>query len=143
MEDIKIDMTNQEAIKALQEFALNYGLNDKMIDAFGKAIRALEEQPCNDCISREALLAKIDAERKYLLDLKMDGAEHIVVHHARRIIEDMPPVIPQPKVWKWTKTYEPNDAEPFILWKCECCGLPERIKTHYCPSCGARMEVEE
>lgn len=45
MEDIKIDMTNQEAIKALQEFALNYGLNSKMIDAFGKAIRALEDQP--------------------------------------------------------------------------------------------------
>lgn len=45
MEDVKIDMTNEEAIKALQEFALNYGLNNKMIDAFGKAIRALEDQP--------------------------------------------------------------------------------------------------
>ena len=51
-----------------------------------------EMQPCDDCISRTALLAKIDEERKHLLNLKMDGAEHIIVHHARRIIEDMPSV---------------------------------------------------
>lgn len=47
------------------------------------------------------------------------------------------------KVWKWIKTYEPNDAEPFILWKCEHCGLSERIKKNYCPNCGEKMEVEE
>lgn len=49
-----------------------------------------EAQHCEDCISRTELLAKIDEERKHLLELKMDGAEHIIVHHARRIIEDMP-----------------------------------------------------
>jgi hypothetical protein len=54
-----------------------------------------EMQPCDDCISRTALLAKIDEERKHLLDLKMDGAEHILVHHARRIVEDMPTVTPK------------------------------------------------
>lgn len=54
-----------------------------------------EMQPCDDCISRTKLLSRIDAERKHLLDLKMDGAEHIIVHHARRIIEDMPSVTPQ------------------------------------------------
>ena len=54
-----------------------------------------EMQSCEDCISRTALLAKIDEERKHLLDLKMDGAEHILVHHARRIIEDMPAVTPK------------------------------------------------
>lgn len=47
------------------------------------------------------------------------------------------------KEGEWIKTYEPNDAEPFILWKCEICGLSERIKTRYCPNCGAKMEVEE
>lgn len=53
------------------------------------------QQPCEDCISRTRLLARIDEERKHLLDIKMDGAEHIIVHHARRIIEDMPPVTPK------------------------------------------------
>lgn len=53
-----------------------------------------ELEPCDDCISRKRLLSRIDAERKHLLDIKMDGAEHIIVHHARRIIEDMPSVTP-------------------------------------------------
>ena len=58
-------------------------------------VQVVLKEPCEDCISRAALLARIDEERKHLLDLKMDGAEHIIVHHARRIIEDMPPVTPQ------------------------------------------------
>ena len=45
MEDIKINMTNQEAIEALQEYAISRGLPKKMVDAFGKAIRALENEP--------------------------------------------------------------------------------------------------
>lgn len=49
----------------------------------------------NDLISRTELLERIDDERKHLLDLNMDGAEHIIVHHARRIIEDMPAVTPK------------------------------------------------
>lgn len=53
-----------------------------------------KQLPCEDCVSRKKLLSRIDAERKHLLDLKMDGAEHVVVHHARRIIEDMPSVTP-------------------------------------------------
>lgn len=53
------------------------------------------QQTCEDCISRTKLLSRIDAERKHLLGLNMDGAEHIIVHHARRIIEDMPSVTPQ------------------------------------------------
>lgn len=52
------------------------------------------QQPCEDCISRTELLSRIDEERKHLLDIKMDGAEHVIVHHARRIIEDMPSVTP-------------------------------------------------
>ena len=47
--------------------------------------------------------------------------------------------------YKSTEFYNitPNDAEPFILWKCEHCGLSERIKKNYCPNCGEKMEVEE
>lgn len=65
-------------------------------EAYKKIMCHCEEQePCEDCISRTTLLARIDDERKHLLDLKMDGAEHILVHHARRIIEDMPSVTPK------------------------------------------------
>ena len=73
MEDVRIDMTNQEAIKALQEFALNYGLNGKMIDAFGKAIRALENQPEWISVS-DRLPANADiTEKEYLVQFANDG----------------------------------------------------------------------
>ena len=99
-------------------------------------------QPCGDCISREALLAKIDEERKYLLALKMDGAEHIVVHHARRIIEDIPPVTPQPKIGRWEVTYNNGDIYHLRCSACkeEDCRMYPTDK--YCPNCGAKMEVE-
>lgn len=53
-------------------------------------VKALESQPCEDSISRTEALRLIDEERQHLLRLNMDGAEHIIVHYARRIIEDMP-----------------------------------------------------
>lgn len=80
---------------------LGYGLGEKV-------------KPCEDCVSRKELLSRIDAERRHLLDIGMDGAEHIIVHHARRIIEDMPSVKPQrpnreTEIWERIKAYIMSD----------------------------------
>jgi hypothetical protein len=92
-------MTNEKAIEILEEcwrYSRTYKYTDAEIrEALEIAIKALEQQPSEDCISRTELLSRIDAERKHLLDIKMDGAEHVIVHHARRIIEDMPSVTPK------------------------------------------------
>lgn len=85
-------MTKEEAIEVFKNDIEICTIQQKQ--ACDMAIKALEQQICEDCINRTELLARIDAERKHLLDIKMDGAEHIVVHHARRIIEDMPSVTP-------------------------------------------------
>lgn len=122
-------------------------------EAYQKIMTHCEEQePCGDCISREALLAKIDEERKYLLALKMDGAEHIVVHHARRIIEDIPSVTPQPKTGRWSEK-EVNSETAIMVWQSARCSVCDRYHTtpymyyfdnyKFCPNCGARMGVEE
>lgn len=93
-------MTKEEAIheieKVFEPAFVNY-----IITALTEGATSSDEdqQPCEDTISRTELLTKIDEERKHLLDLKMDGAEHIIVHHARRIIEDMPSVTPQQTSW--------------------------------------------
>lgn len=143
-------MTREEAIAILRN-EKEYTPYYKRKVALGKAIKALEQEPCEDCISRTELLSRIDAERKYLLNFKMDGAEHIIVHHARRIIEDMPPVTPQPKRgrWEWVQ----YDSNPNIgNWHCSECRtiiphMPEETDNtpiyKWCPMCGARMEVEE
>jgi hypothetical protein len=64
---------------------------DRLLNALDDADRINSElEPCDDCISRKEALRLIDKERQHLLRLNMDGAEHIIVHYARRIIEDMP-----------------------------------------------------
>ena len=88
-----------------------------MAEVFDLAIKALEQEQSEDCISRTKLLSRIDAERKHLLDLKMGGAEHIIVHHARRIIEDMPSVTPKAR-WIPCSERLPEDIKPVIVtWK--------------------------
>lgn len=145
-------MTKAEAKEILKYMKSN--LNDSQMfarhdEALDLAIKALEQQPCEDCISRERLLARIDEERKHLLDLKMDGAEHIIVHHARRIIEDMPSVTPQPKRGKWiphivNDKYESIDRD--VCSECHTCFYGERTGDwKYCPECGSdnREEADE
>jgi hypothetical protein len=73
MEDIKINMTNQEAIEALQEYALNRGLNKKMVDAFGKAIRALENEPVLISVSDRLPANANITEKEYLVQFANDG----------------------------------------------------------------------
>lgn len=82
-EQVHTSMTREQAINYLKSSGMSDEQIKSVIDAF----------TCDDCISRTELLTKIDEERKHLLAIKMDGAEHIIVHHARRIIEDMPTVM--------------------------------------------------
>ena len=65
-------MTIDEAIEVIKDI-YNYTKWDTYTtnEARTMAIKALEQQPCEDCISREELLARIDEERKHLLDIKM------------------------------------------------------------------------
>lgn len=51
-----------------------------------------EEQKQGDLISRKALLNAIEKERHFLLSRGQSGAEHILVHHCLRIIDDAPTV---------------------------------------------------
>lgn len=54
-------MTNEEAI-AYAKRAVNLGLNDETQAFCDMAIKALEQQPCEDCISRQAVEEMIKAE---------------------------------------------------------------------------------
>ena len=45
-----------------------------------------------ELISRQAALDEIDKNRQALLSLGMDGAEHILCHYGRPVIEDLPTI---------------------------------------------------
>lgn len=65
----------------------------------------------DDLISRQAAIDAIDKNRDALLSSGMTGAEHILVHYGRRVIEDLPNTV---------------------------FGCPPL--TNYCPNCGSKME---
>lgn len=100
----------------------------------------------NELISRQAALAEIDKNRDALLSSGMTGAEHILVHYGRRVIEELPTIdVPDRKVGKWEHHIGIGNV---ALLKCDVCGFiyPELLGMmlfKFCPNCGHPMEVEE
>jgi rubrerythrin len=96
-----------------------------------RILKALEQEPCEDAISRQAVLIELD---KYLSGVSFDEKGIDVV------IKELPPVSPQPKMGRWS-----HDGSH---WKnrfiCSECGYKLFDEpTSYCPNCGAKMAESE
>jgi len=148
-------MTNEEAIELLYDIQTDavYNVLSDEKEALEMAIKALEKQPCDDCISREATIEAIS--KKYIggkgamknapiNDLYADGLEEAV-----DAVWDMPSVTPEAKTGRWVAQDIHNCHTDF---KCSACGYihsfmhlygkPTADYT-YCPNCGARMAESE
>ena len=105
-----------------------------------------------DLISRAAALDALDNERKVLIEQERFGAEHVVVHHAWRLIEDLPAVDAAPVVHgRWVKMTGMMPPEYHGHYECSECqwhmkGLrnswTREEELAYCPNCGAKMDGE-
>ena len=148
-------MTREEAIEELEILRENYwdddgyGHETKQYDdtmlALDIAIKALEQEPCEDCISR-----KTAKEKAWGLCLETGYDNERVVE----MLDDLPSVRPAPKKGRWIGHREhcenlgmmPNGLGVFE-WcsNCDCAiDIREYQRNHYnyCPNCGAKMEVE-
>ena len=109
---------------------------------FQQAIKALEQQPCEDAISRKDMLAVFRQSNS--LSQAWNG------------FEKLPPVTPKEKTGHWIikdgkeQGYDIGGIKTwYIQIMCDKCGF---IKTaieshtgqyHFCPNCGARMQEVE
>ena len=146
-------MTREEAIKVLLEewkcIDRNDGINcdrkcescdlvmDSFVlkDAYNTAIKALEQEPCEDAISREAVISMA-------YDMSEIDGEHFDKPCMVVDIEDiqkLPSVQPSRK-GHWIK------ENPFSLSVCSECGNNafgyhgfDETRTDFCPYCGADM----
>lgn len=113
-------MTREEAISVLNMVEA-HGLAD---EAKKEAIKALEQEPCEDCVSRQeviGLFAKnADAVRPYSQTWKE--------------VKSLPPVTPHKK-GKWVD-------DKLLVW-CSECNTAFTDTYNYCPNCGAEMESEK
>ena len=130
-------MTREEAVSILKTFKIT---GDRNHEAFDMAIKALEQEPCDDCISRQA----VDELSKSLVHTTKNKADFLC--NFWEGLQKLPSVSPQQKVGRWIQKEEEGDAEPFIIWECsECHCVDEDGKPSYkyCPQCGAKMEGKE
>jgi len=132
-------MTNKEAYNILYNGLIEAPSEQEWCTAFRIAIEALKQkqESCEDedIISRENVMTALRADPFFTC-----SGDQL---NAIRIVETMPPVIPQPKIGHWIIV---DDCEQFIA-KCSECGRIEDSrminKYPYC-HCGAKMqEVEE
>ena len=116
-------------------------------EALQMAIEVLEQESCEDAISRQTVLAILKDKWNMFSDANDAMQESIDT------IEALPSGAPQPKIGHWIA--QPSNKEQgerdFIWWKCSECGHVifsesdrDRKEFHaYCGRCGAKMKDEE
>lgn len=116
---------------------LDYYLN---LDERNNLIRALEQEPCEDAISRQAVLSKIkevcfsEEWLQFRVDKGSNGQRDFLIDY----IEQLPPATPQPKTGRWIR-YKENCCYN----KCSRCEYEHCKESNYCPNCGAKMQEVE
>lgn len=128
-------MTREEAI-AYGKRVIDLGLNDETQAFCELAIKALEQQSCEDWNAVLDELIRI-GRNAFKDDTDYDNLFNF--------ISNLPNVTPQPKE-------EPQQKTGHWIWcasshKCSNCGgyvcFSHKKLLKYCPECGARMEVQK
>lgn len=110
-----------------------------MIESFyelEERMEILEREPCEGCISRQAVLDKIKEVcfSKEWLEFRCrngsNGQRDFIINY----IEQLPSITPQSKTGYWTDV-----SYIFGEYKCSECGSLEAKRSDYCPNCGAKM----
>lgn len=101
---------------------------------YAQAKKDLAREVCEDCISREYLINNISS---------VDGLENVensnlFAKHYMDIVKSAPSVQPTRPTGKWI-----DIGDEGLVFKCSICGTKKTIESHFCPNCGARLEVED
>ena len=129
-------MTKGVAITVLKAAIANNVIEDvnsayTYIMALDMAIKALDQEPCTDSISRQAVL-------EIIRDFEYKNSHEEMLINSR--IKQLPSIMPAEKVGRW----KPYDGS---WYECSECGaIREAVGyfENFCPNCGAKMqEVDE
>lgn len=137
-------MSREEAIEVLNMVEA-HGLAE---EAKQMAIQALSQEPCDNAISRQAVLDGIEELKKspWATDKRGNGFEYLITE-ALDVVKDLCvkqlPSVTQ-KSGKWVEI----DDEPHEVWECNHCGFvidgsgciepyEYRDTYNYCPNCGS------
>jgi hypothetical protein len=132
-------MTNEQAIKMLKSKMDGHtDTSYEWTETVRMAIKALEQETCEDCISRQAVLDGVD---RYIYKSQSTGTQDDFYSFAELVVKQLPPVTPQQKTGKWIDCSDEGYVEcPFCGHATNCEDNIDEL--HYCFYCGARMEAE-
>ena len=118
-------MTNLEAADLLDNLIgmVSDNHDSDYDEALSKGRDILKSEPCEDCISRQAVIDACD--------------QSINLFEAVDRIKELPPVTPQPKTGYWIVEVW-NNKEHHTCSSCQHVVDYEPCY-HYCPYCGAKM----
>ena len=132
-------MTNKEAKEIIKSECyvfnpLDFDKSTKVNTALDMAIKALEKEPCEDCVSREAV---------------KEALRNRTEESISDCINALPSVIHARKKAKWiNKSHNNGCGITFNISECTCCGKNTffdcaELLYRYCPNCGAKMDEDE
>lgn len=137
-------MTREEAIAILRNQHRWTGEPEKINEvraenkALEMAIKALEQEPCEDCVSRQAVLDAIAANCIW------ENEYNLTSSRIEKAVEGLPSVDPQPKTGYWTLIGY-SGLRHTNLKVCECSNCHKRTygSLDFCGRCGADMRGEK
>ncbi len=97
--------------------------------------KPLEQEPCEDAVSRKAVINQIFYSTDNNGDVVLGSA-------LRERIARLPSVTPkiEPRKGHWIEEFVHTERE--VRFTCSCCGKYQLFGTDFCYNCGAKMEVE-
>ena len=138
-------MTGKDAAEILKTFRIT---GDKHHEAINMAIKALEQEPCEDAISRQEAVEAFQMFREYESNRSNEGW----VNRIETVLNQLPPVNPQAKTGHWIMPVQDDGMSEPIYYQVRCseCGFdldPQtwHMELHqygadkFCPNCGCRM----
>ena len=101
--------------------------------AMDMAIEALEQESCEDAISRADVIDIINGGTSWA-NIFVDYNAYVDTFNR---IEDLPSVTPAKPKNEWI-----HKDDAVFEWKCSECGSWQMQKSKFCPHCGAAMETK-
>ena len=128
-------MTAEKAIEILSDVGDINRCCAEDTEALDMAIKALETQPCEDCISREA----VDEYITNLLSGYLHDEERTRLEDLTAYIWELPSVQPTRPKGRWIDIQYFEADDTYYRPKCPFCNAEPKEYSKFCPNCGADM----
>lgn len=138
-------MTREEKQKAIDALKISVPVRAMTQEEFNEYIQAinqvmdwLEQEPCDDAISKSGTLTTM------IKELGIRSEDYLLPAEKKlyEIVKNMPPVTPQPKTGQWVNGEYCSecgcDVPTFIIdWRWQ---EEKDMDAKYCPNCGIKMK---